>query len=928
MNASLRKRFIADLVRDITLMNGPDFESMGAFVIESLLPGPLIHRGLNLKSAPVKGTVDSVDVLAQTVAEYSSEEDYWEGLAKLLGPSKAKKAKKANVADRKIKHDLDHAISQHAGVNRIVLVNSGVCGPSDAAALPTLFKQWAPGRSVDWYDARRLAEAVTDTLLPKDPVLDRLKGFLPSLKHVTELYALSHTIPAIGEGYAGREDDEAAILQLLSTEKVVALRGMGGVGKTDLACSIAHRLTPQFEVVVWVHADELKHLDEISAYDVTRNGWQRNLLGLLKTHETLLILDNVASGFGLNGLTSQCGDRSRVLVTTQFSTDVNSYTVTTLPEGPDEDVLNWCITTRCPDELARTVRKVVGGHPLALRILNAYVRVDGVEWSDVEGLCRGIADDTDVQYPTQIVAERVLQKHIHTLRKELGFFLWCGSTLVDQELLRHAAGPAAVLKLEKRAVLSKTVSGLVRLHDLVYVSAKALANLIELDQQGNIDALAEFLETNARHKSLPFLRVVHRHHALVERAVRARPENDALVLGYIAGTEDLKSLDLSLLPKFKDGADALRGVTKEATWLRLMLIADSVEGRYRRIKFESQAEALRELEEAIVVFSDLLASPSLDEEQRAYVRHHRGKTFLKLSREEEARVEFEAVIAAAPNTLSAHASRLQLIRILKDDPSRARLHLESILAAELAEPGCVSTDVLLGAVATLQRRHMQPFMIELTTVHRATIENRIKSAAACGYEHPYEAIEAVSQHWAYHVPDLLLAVYEELAEYETGESPFESAQLAKAAGKAASSIEPDRASDYYKRAAALYARADLEKRGRRKDAAEVHILLGDGDTAAGLLDAVPTEQRDRFWLYRRAQSHELQGQLHSALGEIDAAIGVGPDDQYASSMYDYRGTLKRKLGVEGWETDIDRAIELASNEKYRQALENKRQQPN
>jgi hypothetical protein len=89
----------------------------------------------------------------------------------------------------------------------------------------------------------------------------------------------------------------------------------------------------------------------------------------------------------------------------------------------------------------------------------------------------------------------------------------------------------------------------------------------------------------------------------------------------------------------------------------------------------------------------------------------------------------------------------------------------------------------------------------------------------------------VSQHWAYHLPDLFLAVFDELREDEVGSSPFVLAQLTKAAGKAAVSIDPERAPDYYRRAIELSEEAGVAEPRGVKDAAEAYILLCDGHGA-------------------------------------------------------------------------------------------------
>jgi hypothetical protein len=219
MDQKLRRRSVDDIAHEITRLNGPEFESFASFAIEHLLPGSFVHRGLNLKGAPVKGTVDTVDMPARTVAEYSSEENYW---TKPEG-----------------KKDVQHALQNHPAIDVIAVVNSGFCSPSESEQLPELFRQWAPGKKVDWFDGRRLAEKIVDELLPRDSILDRLKSMLVSLQHVSELYVLSNSVPHLYEGYCGREDDENAIRDLLIADKVICLQGISGIGKTDIACTLA-----------------------------------------------------------------------------------------------------------------------------------------------------------------------------------------------------------------------------------------------------------------------------------------------------------------------------------------------------------------------------------------------------------------------------------------------------------------------------------------------------------------------------------------------------------------------------------------------------------------------------------------------------------------------------------------------------------------
>ena len=66
-------------------------------------------------------------------------------------------------------------------------------------------------------------------------------------------------VPARNLGFIGREQLLGAVREaLVSGEAAVvqALRGMGGVGKTQLAAEYAHRYAPGYDVVWWITADQ------------------------------------------------------------------------------------------------------------------------------------------------------------------------------------------------------------------------------------------------------------------------------------------------------------------------------------------------------------------------------------------------------------------------------------------------------------------------------------------------------------------------------------------------------------------------------------------------------------------------------------------------------------------------------------------------
>jgi hypothetical protein len=56
--------------------------------------------------------------------------------------------------------------------------------------------------------------------------------------------------------FTGRESELDRLVAALNDRYVVALTGLGGMGKSQLAIQLAHRCAPQLEIVWWVAAEE------------------------------------------------------------------------------------------------------------------------------------------------------------------------------------------------------------------------------------------------------------------------------------------------------------------------------------------------------------------------------------------------------------------------------------------------------------------------------------------------------------------------------------------------------------------------------------------------------------------------------------------------------------------------------------------------
>jgi WD40 repeat protein len=286
--------------------------------------------------------------------------------------------------------------------------------------------------------------------------------------------------------FYGRESEQLLLEQWVLREhcQVVSMLGMGGIGKSTLAITLMHQVTPAFQVVVFrsvrnappcqdLLADCLQALSPLPLPAIPTNIEQRLdlLLECLQKYRCLLILDNLESllqehdtqghylpGFEEYGVllhrVAKTEHQSCLLLTSRETppelehlegqqASVRSLRLAGLERGACEQLLEQREASGTEDERARLVA-LYAGNPLALKIV-AETIVDlfsgeiGTFLEQGEAIFSNIRDLLEEQFSRLTVQEQALLFWLAIVREPLAVenLLMLFAFPIDEHLIKE-----------------------------------------------------------------------------------------------------------------------------------------------------------------------------------------------------------------------------------------------------------------------------------------------------------------------------------------------------------------------------------------------------------------------------------------------------------------------------------------------------------
>lgn len=909
MNPSHRRYLVNELIRGISDI-GPQFESFGQQVANYLIDEPLKHRGLNAQGLPVGNTIDSYSANGEIAAEYSADKSYFDRpFKKLLG-------------------DYQHVRTNHPQAKDIYLLAAQECGPKLGTRL-TNIRHWLQKRSgitVEVYDSRRIAEFIVDELLLNDEAIETLASILGPLQRVRDEYAATNLVPAQSDNYVRQDNVINDIVSRIHRDRVAAIAGVSGSGKSENAVTVSTVLAGKFEIVIWVVATELRDLTELQGLDVERRGRRVNVVTLLKERSCLLILDDLRLKLTLDQLSTYTNDTSAILVTRQIAQE-GDYRLPALSDADAETVLQNGIADACPAHIKAKVRETAGGHPLALRLMNAAVRESS--WDDLYADCEAIGefdDDTGLQR----LADRLLSRLLPRLSKELSLFVWSASGRIDRSFARRAILPVGVRKLEESCLLSADRHDVIRLHEIVYASLGSLAidsNSYAGDFEQRIDEHINHLAFEAG-EALNFLNFCEIHQGLLERLLAANPRRSTC-LYCIAHAWSDEDIDISVLPSPLDLCTEIE-TRKASSDIDVSALCEVIESLYRRAKIDRGLEGAREtLSENLELYSRVADTVGVSPIGRRTALHHKSKTLRNLQRFDEAEQLCENVLSE----FDSPATKLLFARLLlhgsQEKIARAGTLLLEILEEAKTKPEEAEISVVLAAIETLGRwqlsKSLPNAIPDALDKYGRLVADFITSSAARGFDLAFVAFAAIGRKLRYHDEPLFFEVLSALPDAgpEDARDDKERAAWGDILLSASDARGIDESEKYATAALEFYDSLAAQSSYILQQKGHCLLQLKRPAEARDVLRSAIANISNPWSLYWLSKAELALGEYDESLKLIDQAISDQRSERYLSAFLEHRFEVRNKLGDADAVSDLKAAHDQCTDPKHQGSIAKK-----
>ncbi|WP_146209886.1 ATP-binding protein [Vitiosangium sp. GDMCC 1.1324] len=863
---------IHELLQALSTLSGVEWEPLAHRLTERMAGVKLRHRGQGVAGNPLGYTLDSYSDNGTIAAEYGTEAGYFKDL-------------------QKPKRDFEHVRKLLPSAEIIYLLSNQTATASREMELLNWHVEVASTEGILLYvlTARDIAEFIVDNVLESDAFAEEIGDHFEPLRRLRELHAASNLVPGASSGVVARKNVEERIQELLEAHQVVLLSGISGIGKSESAIAVANALRQDFDWSIWTSGLKIRSAADLRSVDVTRRGLQHNLLGMLSNRSCLLILDDLQTEAPieqvLGELKASCGPSARVIVTSQLTASRPFTIEMPLLEESEARTLLEYDAPKCPDSVFRAIWAAVGGHPMALRLLNGSAR-EGGTWSDTLADAQQVGKLAVLEKAVRLV-DLVFARWHSVVEDVLALFKWCGSARVHAEFARKAVGPNAILTLRRLGMIATDQPDTIRLHDIVWSSLPDLAPPLSVPEERFEQALDTYVRTLAADdaQTLALNHLARVHQSLLYRLTFSPRRRDGHLYAWLH-RRGLEADTPDMIPEPQEYVE--RALRNPADDFAAQVAAELAEA----VVFLSKDKAVTPEQQQVLLqpFDALIASPDIASSAKNHVRHHRAKALKRMGQYEEAVTELEALLSELGEAGTPPATRLLLARTLTELPKgspvknpggRAKALLLSLLEDAKEHPAGASASVTLAAAELLRRSVVGVEVVSVIPEFSELLESLIVAATRRGLEQGPLTFAALATAWQAADEEAFWRIFKAMP-IPSLESITRDSELVAWGEILVAAAEHDQEGSKGLLEEALTFFSKSTSHYAQTHAADVLIKLERAPEAVALLTKLlgqPLKTNEKAWtLFRLSQAHEKAGELGEACKVAEQAVACLPVD--------------------------------------------------
>ncbi len=888
----LHQHFVKAVVKDLVMLNGTTFEYMCQPLMEILTDSEVILKGHNLYMKPVGYSVDLIKD-AKTVGQCGTDEKYF--------------------TDGKPLSDIEGCIKNSPGCKHIYLFGNKKATGGEYQAVQREIEIKYSRLHVELYDAQRIGEVLFYNIF-RTTQIERILKYLPEAKRYYLIMPQTNNVPLQSPNYV-RRPEEAEVLKLLEEKLFVQVYGLSGIGKSQLAMSIAGKHGDDYDTVLWFDGSKVDVNDIASIY-ASRLGENINLKTVLEQFRILLVVDNLNDGvrkFMMNFFDADKKGSRCIVTSLQKNLDEeHCCKLSYVDDGISMQILKSG-AKRPSDEQARRLLKEISGYPLLLELAKNSVDNGDFSWDELIEISNltGLPDEER----NLVFAERIVGRYRDGYSDLFNTIIMLDSLRISSDFLK-SIDVFKLKDLERFAILQSNEEYCYQIHVVVL---NAIRRVMEKgsDENGFRKLLYQYLRKHVQKRDAGLYVFMKIHgDACLDLTEKLDPSDELrhyIVLAVCYTMDTYQDHD-----RFICMIDALN-IDIEKREVDLNLLIERMEiVQNKQYIVSNEDENVKK--QNIVKDIDLLDSLTLiSDKQKALVCHHIGKWLLTIYEEKDGEEYLKKAISIVP---CSYSSRLQLARLYN---RQNRMDGVIQMIGELLNEETIKevpVSVLLSAYGLLAPSKYADLCKQYLDNQIDTFVTTVYASLSQGYTHTYLELAKLSRHLAYNYPEEYNQLCSKLPlplDIENDMRLRENYGNIIAAQYRYCDNENEYRDRIFHKAEMYLLMTNRDNDFKRKNLFDLYIAAGKADEA--LAEAETYENQNDIYLHQGlSKVYRIKGNYAEALKQIDYSIANEGDVYIAhkSAFRHDKGLCLKGLGDPKWRDVIEEAIAMQPNEKVKE----------